>query len=110
MNIDEILHEYENYRNRLMQSLHQQKKKQSCMDSLLRNKNIKFLEMDKGRSTVIIDRAEYEKKLEAIFMDEEFFKRINHPSNPSQHPSLSLENKVQRVLRQYLKPVFSTYQ
>ena len=106
----ELIHLHQKYKQLQRNAITHQNQRIKCLIPLVKNKEINILEMDKGVGTVIMKSSEYTDKLLAILSDRTKFQNVVRTTNFTNHPIISYENKLQRIIRRIIKPKVTTYE
>ena len=105
----ELIHHFCSYRNLCKQMLPKYTAQFKCLETLKKDPSICILPMDKGRGTVIMNKMSYNEKLSTIVDDHTKFSCLQWDINPSNHPLIIFEDKVQRAVRSTMKHIVEKY-
>ena len=75
----------------------------ASLKSILKNKSVQLVRMDKGRGSVLMKKADYISKLKSIVDDRNKFKIIPWNGQVKNHPVVRMETKMQNLIRVNLK-------
>ena len=101
-----IFHKYTPLQQKATRKQHQQF---ASLRALINNSEVKVLEMDKGTGTVLMKTSEYEQKAMEILSDTSKFRMICNKTENINHPIITYENRLQRVIRGIIKPKVTAY-
>ena len=74
------------------------KQERKALSSLRKNKDIMIINADKGRATVILDKSDYEQKINALLSDDRTYEVLK--SNPTSSYKRKLVNILQRLKKE----------
>ena len=99
----ELTHQFCVYRNSLQHHLPKLNRPFKCLQPLIKNHDIIVVAMDKGNGCIVMDKKDYNTKMDSILKDTTKFVKLEASDKFIAHPIINYENKLQRLIRRIVK-------